>query len=146
MSDMQRWQPSGSAPEIYADYLVPAIFGPWVNAVKVGPDCEDVDLRRLGVELDSVGWSFDAVAVRPVSFDDPGTCPVPSWSEAFFGDLVDGFGERVGESVRGKSPPGWEFGADCAVASHEGEVVGVGADGIGGVFHDVPYRVMHQQQ
>src|SRR5690242_21838438 len=92
------------------------------NAVKLGPDCEDVDLRRLGVELDSVGWSFDAVAVRPVSFDDPGTCPVPSWSEAFFGDLVDGFGERVGESVRGKSPPGWEFGADCAVASHEGEV------------------------
>jgi hypothetical protein len=82
----------------------------WPNAVKLGPDCEDVDLRRLGVELDSVGWSFDAVAVRPVSFDDPGTCPVPSWSEAFFGDLVDGFGERVGESVRGKSPPGWEFG------------------------------------
>src|SRR5689334_7752080 len=35
--------------------------------------------------------------------------------------------------------------ADCAVASHEGEVVGVGADGIGGVFHDAPYGVMHQQ-
>jgi SAM-dependent methyltransferase len=29
MSDGQRWQLTGSAPEIYADYLVPAIFGPW---------------------------------------------------------------------------------------------------------------------
>ena len=80
------------------------------NAVKLGADCEDVDLRRVGVELDVVGCPFDAVAVRPVSPDDPGTCPVPSWAEAFFGDLVDGFGERVGESVRGKSPPGWEPG------------------------------------
>ena len=33
MSDMQRWQLSGSAPEIYADYLVSAIFGPWVPVV-----------------------------------------------------------------------------------------------------------------
>ena len=80
------------------------------NAVKLGPDREDVDLRRVGVELDLVGRSFDAVAVRPVSLDDPGTCPVPPWAEAFLGDLVDGFGERVGESVRGKSPPGWEPG------------------------------------
>src|SRR4029453_3661 len=82
----------------------------WTNAVKLGPDREDVDLRRVGVELDVVGCSLDAVAVRPVSLDDPGTCPVPSWSEAFLGDLVDGFGGRAGESGRGKSPPGWELG------------------------------------
>jgi hypothetical protein len=80
------------------------------NAVKLGADREDVDLRRVGVKLDFVGCPFDAVAVRPVSFDDPGTCPVPPWAEAFLGDLVDGFGECVAESVRGKSPPGWEPG------------------------------------
>ena len=83
---------------------------PWANAVKLGPDREDVDLRRVGVKLDFVGCPFDAVAVRSVSFDDPGTCPVPPWAEAFLGDLVDGFGECVAESVRGKSPPGWEPG------------------------------------
>ena len=81
-----------------------------VNAVKLGADREDVDLGRVGVKLDFVGCPFDAVAVRPVSFDDPGTCPVPPWAEAFLGDLVDGFGECVAESVRGKSPPGWEPG------------------------------------
>jgi alpha-ketoglutarate-dependent taurine dioxygenase len=27
----------------------------YLNAVKLGPDCEDVDLRRFGVELDFVG-------------------------------------------------------------------------------------------
>jgi hypothetical protein len=30
------------------------------------------------------------------------------WAEALCDDLVEGFGERVAESVRGKSPPGWE--------------------------------------
>jgi SAM-dependent methyltransferase len=30
---MERWQLAGSAPEVYADYLVPAIFGPWVPVV-----------------------------------------------------------------------------------------------------------------
>ena len=80
------------------------------NTVKLGADREDVDLRRVGVKLDFVGCPFDAVAVRSVSFDDPGTCPVPPWAEAFLGDLVDGFGECVAESVRGKSPPGWEPG------------------------------------
>jgi hypothetical protein len=76
------------------------------NAAKLGTDREDVDLRWVGVELDSVGCSFDAVTVCPVSLDHPGTCPVSPWTEAFLGDLVDGFGECVGESVRGKSPPG----------------------------------------
>ena len=76
------------------------------NAAKLGTDREDVDLRWIGVELDSVGFSFDAVAVRPVSLDHPGTCSLSPWAEAFLGDLVDGFGECVGESVRGKSPPG----------------------------------------
>ena len=80
------------------------------NADKLGADREDVDLRRVGVKLDFVGCPFDAVAVSPVSFDDPGTCPVPPRAEAFLGDLVDGFGECVAESVRGKIPPGWEPG------------------------------------
>ncbi len=65
-----------------------------------------MDLWRIGVELDPVGFSFDAVTVRPVSLDDPGTCSVSPWAEAFFDDLVEGFGECVGESVRGKNPPG----------------------------------------
>jgi hypothetical protein len=65
-----------------------------------------VDLRRIGVELVSVGCSFDAVAVCPVSFDGAGAGSLSAWAEAFLGDLVDGFGERVGESVRGKNPPG----------------------------------------
>jgi hypothetical protein len=78
----------------------------WSNAVKLGTDREDVDLRRVGVELDFIGRPFDAVTVRPVSLDHSGTCPVSPWAEAFLGDLVDGFGECVGESVRGKSPPG----------------------------------------
>ena len=56
--------------------------------------------------MDAVGCSFDAVTVRPVSLDDPGTCSVSPWAEAFFDDLVEGFGECVGESVRGKNPPG----------------------------------------
>jgi hypothetical protein len=82
-------------------------LGPsWGNAVKLGTDREDVDLRRVGVELDFIGRPFDAVTVRPVSLDHSGTCPVSPWAEAFLGDLVDGFGECVGESVRGKSPPG----------------------------------------
>src|SRR6266480_1610250 len=33
MSEMERWQLAGSAPEVYADHLVPAIFGPWVPVV-----------------------------------------------------------------------------------------------------------------
>lgn len=41
MSDMQRWQLTGSAPEIYADYLVPAIFGPWVPVVLDSAEIED---------------------------------------------------------------------------------------------------------
>jgi hypothetical protein len=60
--------------------------------------------------LDSVGFSFDAVAVGPVSFDYPGAGSLSPWAEALFDDLGDGFGEGVGESVRGKSPPGWEPG------------------------------------
>ena len=65
-----------------------------------------MDLRRVGVELDLVGFSFDAVAVGAVPLDDPGTCSVSSRAEAFFDDFVDGFGECVGESVRRKKPPG----------------------------------------
>jgi hypothetical protein len=64
----------------------------------------------VGVELDSVGCSFDAVTVRAVSLDYPGTCSLSPWAEALFEDLVEGFGECVGESVRGKSRPGWEPG------------------------------------
>jgi hypothetical protein len=30
---MERWQLAGSAHGVYADYLVPAIFGPWVPVV-----------------------------------------------------------------------------------------------------------------
>jgi SAM-dependent methyltransferase len=33
MGEMQRWQLTGTAPEIYADHLVPAIFGPWAPVV-----------------------------------------------------------------------------------------------------------------
>ena len=57
--------------------------------------------------MDSIGFSFDSVAVGAVSLDDAGTCSVPARTEAFFDDLVDCFGECVGESVRGKNPPGW---------------------------------------
>ena len=32
------------------------------------------------------------------------------WAEALCDDLVEAFVECVGESVRGKSPPGWEPG------------------------------------
>jgi hypothetical protein len=56
--------------------------------------------------LVSIGCSFDAVAVCPVSFYGAGAGSLPAWAEAFLGDLVDGFGECVGESVRGKNPPG----------------------------------------
>ena len=45
---------------------------------------------------------------------------MPSWSEASLGDLVDGFGERVGESVGGKARLVGNLAADCAVASYEG--------------------------
>jgi hypothetical protein len=65
-----------------------------------------MDLRRVRVKLDLVGFSFDAVTVRPVSFDHPGACSLSPWAEAFFDDLADGFGECVGESVRGKNLPG----------------------------------------
>ena len=65
-----------------------------------------MDLRRVVVELDLVGFSFDAVTVRPVSLDDPWACSIPSRAEAFFDDFVDGFGECVVESIRGKKPPG----------------------------------------
>ena len=82
----------------------------YANAVKLGADCEDVDLWRVGVEFDSVGFSFDAVTVRAVSLDDPGACSLSPWAEALCDDLGEGFGECVAESVRGKSPPGWEPG------------------------------------
>jgi hypothetical protein len=38
-----------------------------------------------------------------------------------------------------------DLAADRAVAAYEGEVVGVGSDGVGGVFHDMSYRVVSQQ-
>jgi len=44
--------------------------------------------------------------VRTVSLDHPGTCSLSPWAEALCDDLVEGFGDCVGESVRGKSPPG----------------------------------------
>jgi hypothetical protein len=69
-----------------------------------------VDLRRVGVELDSVGFSFDAVAVRAVSLDDPRACSLSARAKSLCDDLVVGFDECIGESVRGKSPPGWEPG------------------------------------
>ena len=72
---------------------------PRPNTVKLGADREDVDLRRVGVELDSVGFSFDAVTVRTVSLDHPGTCLLSPGAEALCDDLVEGFGECVGESV-----------------------------------------------
>src|SRR5262245_37522024 len=34
--------------------------------------------------------------------------------------------------------------ADRAVAAYERQVVGVGSDGVGGVFHDVTYRIVCQ--
>ncbi len=58
------------------------------------------------MELDPVGFSFDAVTVSPVSLDDPGTCSVSPRPEPFFDDLVDSFSECVSEPVGGKSPPG----------------------------------------
>ena len=39
-----------------------------------------------------------------------------------------------------------DLAADRAVAADEGEVVGVGADGVGGVFHDMAYRVVGEQE
>jgi SAM-dependent methyltransferase len=33
MSETERWQLAGRGPEIYAEYLVPAIFGPWAPIV-----------------------------------------------------------------------------------------------------------------
>ena len=97
---------SAARPPASGSAVVTANGAPDSNAVKLGTDREDVDLRRVGVELDFIGRPFDAVTVRPVSLDHSGTCPVSPWAEAFLGDLVDGFGECVGESVRGKSPPG----------------------------------------
>src|SRR5512133_1030587 len=35
--------------------------------------------------------------------------------------------------------------ADCAVAADERQVVGIGSDGVGCVFHDAAYRVVDQQ-
>jgi len=29
MTDEQRWHLAGTAPEIYAEHLVPAVFAPW---------------------------------------------------------------------------------------------------------------------
>ena len=33
MSQQERWQLAGNAPEVYGRYLVPAIFGPWAPIV-----------------------------------------------------------------------------------------------------------------
>ena len=33
MSQQERWQLGGNAPEVYERYLVPAIFGPWAPIV-----------------------------------------------------------------------------------------------------------------
>ena len=51
------------------------------------------------MELDTIGFSFDAVTVRAVSLDHPGACSLSPWAEALCDDLVEGFGECVGESV-----------------------------------------------
>ena len=66
---------------------------------------EGLDRIADGIDLDG-GWTVTATGGPGLG----GTVLGPAWAEAFFGDLVDGFGERVGESVRGKSPPGWELG------------------------------------
>ena len=33
MSQQERWQLAGNAPEVYGRYLVPAIFEPWAPIV-----------------------------------------------------------------------------------------------------------------
>ena len=54
------------------------------------------------------------------------------WAEAVCDDLVEGFGECVGESVRGKSRPGWEPGRRAksfllvSGCSTDSQVVGAG--------------------
>ncbi len=39
-----------------------------------------------------------------------------------------------------------DLAADRTVAAYEGQVIGIGAGGVSGVFHDVTYRVVGQQQ
>src|SRR4051794_20618023 len=40
MAQQERWQVAGSAAEIYEEYLVPAIFGPWASlVVDLAPPC-----------------------------------------------------------------------------------------------------------
>ena len=39
-----------------------------------------------------------------------------------------------------------DLAADGAVAADKGQVVGIGPDGVGGVFPDVAYRVVGEQQ
>ena len=33
MTDEQRWHLAGTAPEIYAEHLVPAVFAPWARVL-----------------------------------------------------------------------------------------------------------------
>ena len=98
------------------------------------------------MELAVVGGPFDAVAVCAVSFDHSGICSVSPWGIGSIGDLVNGSVRAVASLSGGKARLVGDLATDRAVAAYEGQVIGVGAGGIGGVFHDMAYRVMGQQE
>ena len=92
-----------------------------------------------------VGGAFEAVVVGSVSFDHSGICSVPAWG---LGRSVISWVVSVSAAVSvlgGKARLVGDLAADRAVASDKGQVVGIGADGVGCVFHDVAYRVVGEQ-
>jgi len=57
MTDEQRWHLAGSAPEIYAEHLVPAVFAPWA------PVLLDAAAVRIGHTVLDVACGTGVVAV-----------------------------------------------------------------------------------
>lgn len=55
----------------------------------------------------AVVWAFDEFVSDGFAFDDAGVAAVTAVAVGAGLDFVKCFADGVGESVRGKNPPGW---------------------------------------
>ena len=78
---------------------------PQCRLVKSGG--EDADVRWLAVACAEVPSSLYDLVAYLGAFDDAGEGAMSAGRVEALADLVNRFGDRSTEALRGKSPPGW---------------------------------------